>query len=99
MFPSDLFYGGLLKDGVSAPERRPLQGFPWPREEFPVAFIPVIGTEMDDGVSKYNEAEANAACEAVSMLLQGGQVRQASFLHLIVLTPTRCSVRFPISPL
>jgi AAA domain len=40
MFPSDLFYGGLLKSGVSAPERRPLQGFPWPRGEFPVAFIP-----------------------------------------------------------
>lgn len=49
MFPSDLFYGGLLKSGVSAPERRPLAGFPWPREEFPCAFIPVKGTEMDDG--------------------------------------------------
>ena len=84
MFPSDLFYGGLLKDGVSAPERRPLQGFPWPREEFPVAFIPVIGTEMDDGVSKFNEAEANAACEAVSMLLQGGQ---CSVSDIAVVTP------------
>lgn len=73
MFPSDLFYGGLLKNGVSAPERRPLAGFPWPREEFPIAFIPVKGVEMDDGVSKFNEAEAEAACEAVRMLLQGGQ--------------------------
>jgi AAA domain len=74
MFPSDLFYGGLLKNGVSAPERRPLPGFPWPREEFPVAFIPVKGIEMDDGVSKYNEMEAEAACDAVKMLLQGGKV-------------------------
>ena len=41
MFPSDLFYGGKLLSGVSAPERRPLAGFPWPREEFPVAFVPV----------------------------------------------------------
>ena len=29
MFPSDLFYGGKLLNGVSAPERRPLAGFPW----------------------------------------------------------------------
>ena len=72
MFPSDLFYGGKLLNGVSAPERRPLAGFPWPREEFPVAFVPVKGTEMDDGVSKTNEAEAAAACDAVAALLSGG---------------------------
>jgi len=84
MFPSDLFYGGLLKTGVSAPERRPLAGFPWPREEFPCAFIPVQGVEMDDGVSKYNEAEAEAACSAVSMLLQGGQ---CTVSDIAVVTP------------
>ena len=49
MLPSDLFYGGKLKNGVTPPERRPLQGFDWPREEFPVAFIPVTeSTETDD---------------------------------------------------
>ena len=72
MFPSDLFYGGKLISGVSPPERRPLQGFPWPREEFPVAFVPVThGIEVDDGVSKINEAEAAAACDAVAALLGG----------------------------
>jgi AAA domain len=90
MFPSDLFYGGLLRNGVSAPERRPLAGFPWPREEFPVAFIPVKGVEMDDGVSKYNEDEANAACEAVSMLLQGGQ---CSVSDIAVVTPYAAQAR------
>ena len=35
--------GGMLKNGVSPPERRPLAGFPWPVEEFPVAFFE-IGT-------------------------------------------------------
>ena len=84
MFPSDLFYGGLLRTGVSAPERRPLAGFPWPREEFPCAFIPVYGTEMDDGVSKFNEAEAEAACSAVTMLLQGGQ---CTVSDIAVVTP------------
>jgi hypothetical protein len=76
MFPSDLFYGGKLANGVSAPERRPLAGFPWPREEFPVAFVPVQGgIEVDDGVSKLNEAEAAAAYDAVEALLKGGQCR------------------------
>ena len=84
MFPSDLFYGGMLKNGVSAPERRPLQGFPWPVEEFPVAFFPVKGIEMDDGVSKYNEAEAEVACNAVGMLLAGGQ---CTVSDIAVVTP------------
>jgi regulator of nonsense transcripts 1 len=90
MFPSDLFYGGLLKTGVSAPERRPLAGFPWPREEFPVAFIPVKGVEMDDGVSKFNEAEAAAACEAVTFLLQGGQ---CTVSDIAVVTPYAAQAR------
>jgi hypothetical protein len=90
MFPSDLFYGGLLKNGVSAPERRPLSGFPWPREEFPVAFVPVKGVEMDDGVSKFNEAEAAAACDAVAALLQGGQ---CTVSDIAVVTPYAAQAR------
>lgn len=90
MFPSDLFYGGLLKNGVTAPERRPLAGFPWPREEFPVAFIPVYGTEMDDGVSKYNEAEAEVACETVQQLLEGGQ---CGIADIAVVTPYAAQAR------
>jgi len=91
MFPSDLFYGGKLRNGVSPPERRPLAGFPWPREEFPVAFMPVNhGIEMDDGVSKLNEAEAAAACDAVEALLQGGQ---CSVSDIAVVTPYAAQVR------
>jgi hypothetical protein len=89
-FPSDLFYGGLLKNGVSAPERRPLQGFAWPREEFPVAYVPVYGVEMDDGVSKYNEAEAAAACDAVAALMAGGQ---CSVSDIAVVTPYAAQAR------
>ena len=91
MFPSDLFYGGKLLNGVSPPERRPLAGFPWPREEFPVAFVPVNhGVEMDDGASKLNEAEAAAACDAVSALLAGGQCGPAD---IAVVTPYAAQVR------
>jgi len=91
MFPSDLFYGGKLISGVSPPERRPLQGFPWPREEFPVAFVPVThGIEVDDGVSKINEAEAAAACDAVAALLAGGQCGPSD---IAVVTPYAAQVR------
>lgn len=91
MFPSDLFYGGKLKDGVSPPERRPLQGFPWPREEFPVAFIPVVGNhEIDDGASKANEAEAIEVCGAVVHLLNGGQ---CTVSDIAVVTPYAAQVR------
>lgn len=90
MFPSDLFYGGKLLNGVSAPERRPLAGFPWPREEFPVAFVPVKGTEVDDGVSKMNEAEAAAACDAVAALLAGGQCTASD---IAVVTPYAAQAR------
>ena len=90
MFPSDLFYGGKLLNGVSAPERRPLAGFPWPREEFPVAYVPVKGVEMDDGVSKMNEAEAAAACDAVAALLSGGQCGPSD---IAVVTPYAAQAR------
>jgi regulator of nonsense transcripts 1 len=91
MFPSDLFYGGKLNDGVSPPERRPLPGFPWPREEFPVAFIPVTeGSEIDDGASKANEAEASAVCDAVVALLGGGQCKISD---IAVVTPYAAQVR------
>merc|ERR1712165_206539 len=91
MFPSDLFYGGKLLNGVSAPERRPLAGFPWPREEFPVAFVPVpLGVEINDGVSKMNEAEAAAACDAVEALLEGGQCTTSD---IAVVTPYAAQVR------
>lgn len=91
MFPSDLFYGGKLKDGVSPPERRPLQGFPWPREEFPIAFIPVTDSvEIDDGVSKANEAEALEVCHAVVQLLEGGQ---CTVSDIAVVTPYAAQVR------
>ena len=91
MFPSDLFYGGKLRDGVSPPERRPLAGFPWPREEFPVAFIPVTeGSEIDDGASKANQAEVAAVCDTVVALLGGGQ---CTVSQIAVVTPYAAQVR------
>jgi superfamily I DNA and/or RNA helicase len=93
MFPSDLFYEGLLRNGVTAPERRPLAGFPWPREEFPVAFVSVKGQEMDDGVGKFNEAEAAAACDAVSAVSALLARGQCTVSDVAVVTPYAAQAR------
>lgn len=62
-----------------------------PREEFPVAFVPVTnGVEIDDGVSKMNELEAAAACDAVEALLKGGQCTTSD---IAVVTPYAAQVR------
>ena len=55
-----------------------------------MAFVPVHGAEIDDGVSKINEAEAAAACDAVAALLQGGQCGP---LDIAVVTPYAAQVR------
>mmetsp|Transcript_488 Transcript_488/g.815 ORF Transcript_488/g.815 Transcript_488/m.815 type:complete len:663 (-) Transcript_488:224-2212(-) len=92
MFVSDLFYGGLLIDGVHPHQRRPLQGFPWPRAEFPVAFVPIRSGEQTDEQtnSKYNTAEAHAAVDVVEMLLEGGQ---CTVHDIAVVTPYIAQVR------
>merc|ERR1740130_85768 len=46
MFPTDLFYSGMVSDGVTAVSRPAPSGFMWPRADFPVAFIPVEGHEQ-----------------------------------------------------
>jgi hypothetical protein len=57
---------------VSPSERRRLWlAFLWTREEFPLAFVSVNeGVEMDDSISKLNEALAAAACNAAQALLE-----------------------------
>lgn len=55
-----------------------------------MAFVPVKGDEMDDGVSKYNEAEAAAACDAVAALMQGGQ---CTVSDIAVVTPYAAQAR------
>lgn len=45
---------------------------------------------MDDGVSKYNELEAEAACRAVQSLLEGGQ---CTVSDIAVVTPYAAQAR------
>jgi len=92
-FPSDLFYAGKLINGVCSSQRRPLPGFPWPRAEFPVAFVPIHSEEHtmnSTDHSKYNEAEAEACVHAVRALLGGGQ---CSCADIAIVTPYAAQVR------
>ena len=91
-FVSDVFYCGRLKDGVTGSQRRALKGFPWPRMEFPVAFVPIYAMENESSSehSRYNEAEAEAAVHAVEALLAGGQCTEAD---VAIVTPYAAQVR------
>ena len=76
-FPSHQFYNGRLLDGISAADRVPPSGFPWPVPGRPVAFVPVNrGREATSGSSesKMNAAEAQVTRRIVDMLLSGGDV-------------------------
>ena len=72
-FPSDLFYGGRIADGIGAEARPALPGFQWPRPDWPVAFVPMThGQETSEGLSKFNHEEANAVVQVVNGFLAAG---------------------------
>ena len=44
-FPSSYFYEGKLLDGITGAARPSPQGFPWPSQSSPLAFVHVVGNE------------------------------------------------------
>eukprot|EP00041_Stephanoeca_diplocostata_P021965 m.520321 g.520321 ORF g.520321 m.520321 type:complete len:420 (-) comp21951_c0_seq14:660-1919(-) len=78
-FPSDCFYGGRVRNGVSRDERPLPRGFRWPNPDIPVAFIDCAdGHEIRaEGQSLYNTEEIDAVMCIVGQLLQGGCSPQA----------------------
>jgi hypothetical protein len=87
-FPSEMFYDGLIADGVGPMDRVAPHGFPWPRPASPVAFVHMQhdepspfafgrlgGGESPSGVgSKANPTEARAVVAVVAALLAAGDV-------------------------
>ncbi|KAI8470873.1 MAG: putative DNA helicase [Monoraphidium minutum] len=79
-FPSAAFYGGRLKNAVSAADRPLPPGFDWPNPEVPVAFVQCAGPEERTGAaadgavgfSYQNASEAAAAAAAVRAFVRGG---------------------------
>jgi superfamily I DNA and/or RNA helicase len=91
-FASDCFYGGRIRDGVSARDRPVPRGFDWPRRDFPVAFVDVPhGREEGDGSSsKANAAEAAVVMQVVVRLVRDGRVAPA---EVGIVTPYAAQVR------
>jgi superfamily I DNA and/or RNA helicase len=71
-FPTDLFYAGKVRDGITAQARPAPEGFRWPQPEFPVAFLHVEGREQSEGQSKSNQAETQMVIQVCNELIQGG---------------------------
>jgi len=91
-FPSARFYDNQLEDGVNAAQREPPAGFPWPKWNAPVAFIPVDGAEevSSDGTSRLNRDEAAIAVRVVEALLSAGDIEPKD---IGVVTPYNGQVR------
>jgi len=74
-FPSNMFYEGVLQNGVAASERI-LHGidFPWPDPERPHLFYVQLGQEeiASSGTSYLNRTEASNVERIVTQLLKGG---------------------------
>jgi len=68
-FPSDSFYKGRLKTGVSIRDRQAPIGFPWPQVGTPVAFMDSKGPEQSQGHSYTNAKEIETAIWAINQLL------------------------------
>lgn len=72
-FPSNEFYAGNIKDGVTAEEREFPVYFPWKRDSFPIIFYDVReGREEREGNSFRNRHEAEVAKDTVDLLIGRG---------------------------
>ena len=90
-FPSETFYGGKLKSGVSEAERIAPRGFKWPNSSKPVVFLktPDYAQERSKRSSKFNEFEAKQVREVILDLIKASDV---SCDGLGVVTPYRAQL-------
>ena len=94
-FPSGRFYGGRLKDGVAAADRKQPRGVAWPAPSgAPLAFLDVAdGVEVrvrDGNGSASNAAEARAVARLLKRLVAANDVAAAD---IGVITPYAAQVR------
>ena len=73
-FCSNMFYDGMLQNGLHASERTRNFDFPWPRSDKPMMFWAASGSEDpgSSGRSLQNRVEANYVEATVARLLQCG---------------------------
>ncbi|KAL6763891.1 P-loop containing nucleoside triphosphate hydrolase protein [Haematococcus lacustris] len=102
-FPSAHFYGGRVRDGVTALQRPAPPGLRWPSPLQPIMFLNVHGQESSgEGNSKANSMEAALVVRVVAALLAAGMAA----VDIGVVTPytaqvqliTRMLQRMPPNP-
>jgi regulator of nonsense transcripts 1 len=74
-FPSNFFYEGMLRNGVSARDRTPVRAvFPFPQPTIPMFFLNSAGEEepSDAGASFINRYEAFVASQIITKLCTAG---------------------------
>lgn len=89
-FPSRQYYKGRLRSGTVGHARRAPRGVGWPISEVPVLFLPVEGTESNDGNSYLNGAEAESVITILHGLLDGFDVKPED---IGVITPYAAQAR------
>lgn len=89
-FPSRWSYNGLLRSGVTGRERAPPGGIRWPDSRAPVAFLPVEGREVREGLSFINVAEVAAIETLLESVIYAGDVKPE---EIGVISPYAAQVR------
>ena len=95
-FPSNMFYDGMLQNGVSAHERlRRNVAIPWPVPNMPMMFYQNLGQEeiSASGTSYLNRTEASSVEKLVTTLLKAGVAAE----HIGVVTPYEGQRNFVIN--
>jgi len=76
-FPSNMFYDGMLQNGVTAQERlRRQDPIPWPIPNMPMMFYQNLGQEeiSGSGTSFLNRTEASSVEKIITLFLKSGVV-------------------------
>lgn len=74
-FPSNMFYDGMLQNGVTAQERlRRQDPIPWPINSMPMMFYQNLGQEevSGSGTSYLNRTEASSVEKIITLILKAG---------------------------
>eukprot|EP01062_Namystynia_karyoxenos_P080089 TRINITY_DN856_c0_g1_i1.p1 TRINITY_DN856_c0_g1~~TRINITY_DN856_c0_g1_i1.p1 ORF type:complete len:976 (+),score=282.90 TRINITY_DN856_c0_g1_i1:97-2928(+) len=75
-FPSQAYYNGMVRSGVTGADRPPASGFLWPQKDLPVAFVGVPEgreqTEAQGSRSFYNEVEGRMVAQCVDSFVAAG---------------------------
>lgn len=72
LFPSNQFYRGLIKNGISRSDRKFYEGINWISNEIPIIFYHMVSDEKTVNKSKINIKQSEFVIDLVNSLLENG---------------------------